>query len=590
MTINIPAYKYIQNEQNINFSDRNICTLIGENGSGKSTILESIFNKYIEEDDKKVICFTSGQNELFYSIFDKHKQQSNKFKPDENNIINSFYFDYWWVRFLVFFAVTIKRNGKVKQYFDEKNYDLSSLSIDFKFRVRKPYINQIKNELQRESNGEFAIESKRRTIHYNLLLKLINKKINADYDFDEINNNIVKRTLSLNITEARNIFGNEANKIFTFLSHATMGWLSNIDIESCGLYLQQNVEELEFEQLSDGEYQLLSIYALIDLFDSENTIFLFDEIDSHLHFNNINKLWDILKSINGKVITTTHISESILNNDFNSISYIEKGKIVNDLVPKKILEKISNVVNQEKFIYQICSKLENIVLIDDESDWEIFKELAKIKIGEEAIILLKDIVAIKETSSYNSDFQLFGNEKIEFTKNIKAYSLANTINLKNIFMICDLDEYAVSNIGLNHQCIVTDKLKPSINEIQKFNNNQTSSYLLSWKRREILHYMISCSMLKEYNKIKELKKIANYITEKKFINKNFDDDNNIKTAPKSKVKFIKQLMSKENGDVDADNWTDYDKLKQIISKIPANEISEDIVKMYEFIKSKVESN
>jgi predicted ATPase len=71
MTINIPAYKYIQNEQNINFSDRNICTLIGENGSGKSTILESIFNKYIEEDDKKVICFTSGQNELFYSIFDK---------------------------------------------------------------------------------------------------------------------------------------------------------------------------------------------------------------------------------------------------------------------------------------------------------------------------------------------------------------------------------------------------------------------------------------------------------------------------------------------------------------------------------------
>ena len=590
MTINIPAYKYIQNEQNINFSDRNICTLIGENGSGKSTILESIFNKYIEEDDKKVICFTSGQNELFYSIFDKHKQQSNKFKPDENNIINSFYFDYWWVRFLVFFAVTIKRNGKVKQYFDEKNYDLSSLSIDFKFRVRKPYINQIKNELQRESSGEFAIESKRRTIHYNLLLKLINKKINADYDFDEINNNIVKRTLSLNITEARNIFGNEANKIFTFLSHATMGWLSNIDIESCGLYLQQNVEELEFEQLSDGEYQLLSIYALIDLFDSENTIFLFDEIDSHLHFNNINKLWDILKSINGKVITTTHISESILNNDFNSISYIEKGKIVNDLVPKKILEKISNVVNQEKFIYQICSKLENIVLIDDESDWEIFKELAKIKIGEEAITLLKDIVAIKETSSYNSDFQLFGNEKIEFTKNIKAYSLANTINLKNIFMICDLDEYAVSNIGLNHQCIVTDKLRPSINEIQKFNNNETSSYLLSWKRREILHYMISCSMLKEYNKIKELKKIANYITEKKFINKNFDDDNNIKTAPKSKVKFIKQLMSKENGDVDADNWTDYDKLKQIISKIPVNEISEDIVKMYEFIKTKVEDN
>ena len=590
MTINIPAYKYIQNEQNINFSNGNICTLIGENGSGKSTILESIFNKYIEEDGKKVICFTSGQNELFYSIFDKHKQQSNKFKPDENNIINSFYFDYWWVRFLVFFSITLKRNGKVKQYFDEKNYDFSSLSIDFKFRVKQSYINQIKNELERESKGEFAIESKRRTIHYNLLLKLINKKINPNYDFDEINNNIVKRTLSLNITEARNIFGNEANKIFTFLSHATMGWLSNIDIESCDLYLQQNSEELEFEQLSDGEYQLLSIYALIDLFDSENTIFLFDEVDSHLHFNNISKLWNILKTISGKVITTTHISESILNNDFNSISYIEKGKIVNDLVPKKVLEKISNVVNQEKFIYQICSKLENIVLIDDESDWEIFKELAKIKIGEDAITLLKDIVAIKETSSYNSDFQLFGNEKIEFTKNIKTYSISNTINLKNIFMICDLDEYQIANINDNHQCIITDKLRTSINKIQKFNHNQTKAYLLSWKRREILHYMISYSMLKEYNKLEELKNIANYIDGDEYINNNFDSDSNIRTTSKANVKFIKQLMCKENGDVDADNWTDYDKLKQIISKIPANEISDDIVKMYEFIKSKVENN
>jgi ABC-type multidrug transport system ATPase subunit len=590
MTINIPAYKYIQNEQNINFSNGNICTLIGENGSGKSTILESIFNKYIEEDGKKVICFTSGQNELFYSIFDKHKQQSNKFKPDENNIINSFYFDYWWVRFLVFFSITLKRNGKVKQYFDEKNYDFSSLSIDFKFRVKQSYINQIKNELERESKGEFAIESKRRTIHYNLLLKLINKKINPNYDFDEINNNIVKRTLSLNITEARNIFGNEANKIFTFLSHATMGWLSNIDIESCDLYLQQNSEELEFEQLSDGEYQLLSIYALIDLFDSENTIFLFDEVDSHLHFNNISKLWNILKTISGKVITTTHISESVLNNDFNSISYIEKGKIVNDLVPKKVLEKISNVVNQEKFIYQICSKLENIVLIDDESDWEIFKELAKIKIGEDAITLLKDIVAIKETSSYNSDFQLFGNEKIEFTKNIKTYSISNTINLKNIFMICDLDEYQIANINDNHQCIITDKLRTSINKIQKFNHNQTKAYLLSWKRREILHYMISYSMLKEYNKLEELKNIANYIDGDEYINNNFDSDSNIRTTSKANVKFIKQLMCKENGDVDADNWTDYDKLKQIISKIPANEISDDIVKMYEFIKSKVENN
>ena len=157
-------------------------------------------------------------------------------------------------------------------------------------------------------------------------------------------------------------------------------------------------------------------------------------------------------------------------------------------------------------------------------------------------------------------------------------------------MICDLDEYQIANINDNHQCIITDKLRTSINKIQKFNHNQTKAYLLSWKRREILHYMISYSMLKEYNKLEELKNIANYIDGDEYINNNFDSDSNIRTTSKANVKFIKQLMCKENGDVDADNWTDYDKLKQIISKIPANEISDDIVKMYEFIKSKVENN
>ncbi len=585
MIVEIPSYKYIDESQKIDLSTIRISTLIGENGSGKSTLLESIFKNYTG----KIISFSSGQNELFTNIYNDIKRNTfKKFQSinTDSEEIKKYHFDYDYSRVLIFIALSLK-NGIVRKYLIENQYinsSLSNTSLNIEFELPEYYLTEY-NDARKKEEKEPEHNSIIKTYIHKYIERIIEKKIHSEYDFDKV---IKKNNLTLTSDDLLSIFDEKDSwKIFTFISLTNNSAIPIFNYRNSKLLIKN---DLEFQQLSDGEYQLLSIYALIDLFDEVDTVFLLDEVDSHLHFNNISKLWNILKTISGKVITTTHISESILNNNFNSITYIEKGKIVNDLVPKKVLEKISNVVNQEKFIYQICSKLENIVLIDDESDWEIFKELAKIKIGEEAITLLKDIVAIKETSSYNSDFQLFGNEKIEFTKNIKAYSLANTINLKNIFMICDLDEYAVSNIGLNHQCIVTDKLRPSINEIQKFNNNETSSYLLSWKRREILHYMISCSMLKEYNKIKELKKIANYITEKKFINKNFDDDNNIKTAPKSKVKFIKQLMCKENGDVDADNWTDYDKLKQIISKIPVNEISEDIVKMYEFIKSKVESN
>ena len=55
MTLQVPHNKLYQETQELNFTDTNIFTLIGENGSGKSSILESVFQKYIEHENKKVI-------------------------------------------------------------------------------------------------------------------------------------------------------------------------------------------------------------------------------------------------------------------------------------------------------------------------------------------------------------------------------------------------------------------------------------------------------------------------------------------------------------------------------------------------------
>ncbi len=606
MIIDIPRYKYIQDDQTIDLSTTNICTLIGSNGSGKSTLLESIFSNYIDKENElrgndvieninqslRCIVFSSGQNELFSEIFNNYDKNARRYNREDEQTIRSFYFDYWWSRLLIFFATSFKKDGLVRTYLRENNYidelnekDNSSY-ISFSFRVRKPMTDRIIKEHNREEGGAYIDNSLIRSLYIKYLEKIIKKTIDSEYSFREKESikRIVSRGIELKANEVKDVLGIEIDEIFTFIARASSSWLSNFNLEDIGFYFKN---DLEFDQLSDGEYQLLSIYAMIDLFDTENTIFLLDEVDSHLHYENINKLWDTLKNINGKVVTTTHISESILNNDFSSISYIEKGKIINDLVPKKILEKLSNIVNQTKFIYQISSKLNYLVLIDDESDWEIFKELVKRKIGSEAMGVLNKITPIKETSSYNSDFQLFGNEKIEFIKNIKNYTISHNIKLKYIFMICDKDEYNLTNINDDLQCKVTDKLRPYINEIKEFNNSQTKSYLLSWKRREILHYMISYSMLKYYDKLNELEVIADYVVSDTSINKNFDNDNNIRFTSKENVKFIKMLMCKESGDVDADNWTDYDKVREVISKIPSEEISDDIVTMYNFIKSKV---
>lgn len=582
MTLQVPHNKLYQETQELNFSDTNIFTLIGENGSGKSSILESIFQKYIEDEDKKVICFTSGQNELFYSIFNEHKRQSNKFKPDENNIINSFYFDYWWVRFLVFFAITLKRDGKVKQYFDEKNYDLSSLSIYFKFRVRQPYINQIKSELKREAEGEFALESKRRTIHYNLLLRFINKKINAEYDFDEFADSIVKRGMNLNVAEAREIFGIETNKIFTFLSHATMGWLSNIDIKSCGLYLHQNSQKLEFEQLSDGEYQLLAIYALIDLFDGENTIFLFDEIDSHLHYSNIKKLWALLKTTSGKIITTTHITESIVLNDIKSIKVVEKGKLDEDVIINKILLRLENLTSNHNYHYKLASKLKHIALVENYTDWFIFRELCKIKIADFSDEIFNKVQYINCSAGYETRTEDFGNGKLKWYANYKENIHIDDNNIKNLFMICDRDNMPIGDIKTIDErrgYKIGDHVLVNNSNLEHYRN--LKPYLLSWRRKQIENYLLSKTMLEE-------KGILQSINDELPVRGHLQENNamDIESIQNVEIKNKIKVLYSNIGDT---YGICYDTLKETISLIPSDEISEDIVSMYEFIKNKVEN-
>lgn len=613
MRVDIPAYKHIGVAQHIDFNRSNICALIGGNGSGKSTILESIFYNYIDKenfqreqegslrDTHRCIAFSSGQNELFSEIFNDYEKNINRFRSEGDEIIRSFYFDYWWSKLLIFFATSLKHDGLVRKYLLEQNYiDVAdnkdnSTFININLRVRKPLVDRVFNEHLREEGGDFVENSLIRSLYLEYLEKVIQAKINHSYSFREKESihKVVSRNISIKANEAiiifndnmNVIFNDNINKIFTFFARATGTWLSNLELEEIGLFFKNN---LELRQLSDGEYQLLSIYALIDLFDGENTIFLLDEVDSHLHHENIGNLWQALMSVEGKIISTTHISESILFNDFSSISYVENGLITNNDLARELINKVSGIIKYEPFRYQLIAKLKNIVLIDDELDWEIFKRLAKIKIGISVDDFLNNIVPIKETSGYNFESQLFADKKINLVKKIKEFSDTDHCSLLNVFMICDLDEYPISSINSNSiECKITDKLRPEMNQIRSFNNNRSKSYLLSWRRREILHYLLSFSMLKHFNKLADLQNIAGYIDNDRYIGNNFDSDSNIINASKVSVKFIKELMYviEYDGSIVSVN---YNKIDEVINKIPPEEISDDIVLMYNFLKDKVE--
>lgn len=573
--------KLSQEQQTLNL-DKAITTFIGGNGSGKSSILEAIFEKYIEDDDARIICFSSGQNELFTDIFSLHRRNNRRHLNKDSDAIKSFYFDSSWVRLLVFWSTIFKRDGRVRSYLKENHYiktddlddDISSI-LKGRLRVRKYYADTIKGERTKEEKGEVEYDEKGRALnlisnsnYHNTLEKLI---VAMDLNFDFVNHTNLKKTaVYFNSNNVYDIFpSKDVNELFTFWAHATNGYHSQFDIDELELYFDG---KREFKYLSDGEYQLLAIYAIIDLFDNQNTLFLLDEIDSHLYYENLFKMWKALKSIDGKVLTSTHISDSILNNDIKSIKLIENGKIKEDLTFAALSERLGSMLGKTKFEFKILSRVKNAVLIDDHLDWRIFKNLARIKLDEKYDNAIDQLIPIKKSSGYSQTETIMGRAKLNFINNFKnATSNLNTIETENIFAICDLDNCNLERIKENMSC----PIHKDYSEIKLFNNKKTKTHLLVWKRLEIENYLLCPSMLEKYDLLGRLKQL--------FENLNIEKGNNLDWSNDIKKYDAKKLIHS----IYKPELFEETLFKEMFSHIIESEISEDIIKMHDYISSKL---
>lgn len=607
MEIEIPANKIYNQSQTLTL-DSSVMTFVGENGCGKSAILESIFKKYLTniQEDTNLFAFSSGNNESFSSIFQNNLRNIEKLVVDDlsydeeentseriNNAINTIYFDRSWVRFLIFFATALKKHvkpedvdennksGKVIDYLLSKGLvDVNEQGIDitthigFPIRIRSDYNYKIINASKREAN-EPEFKSIRRTFLHQYLVKLIEHLFtNYDFDIEEEESRIVKTWRWFHANDAALVLGNDTNKVFTFLA-----WASNNDNfifrDNCVL----KFKNIELNQLSDGEHQLLAIYAMMDLFDSDKSLFLLDEVDSHLYYRNIQKLWDVFSAINGKVITTTHSADSIILNEFSNIKLVEKGKIENDTVANKILDRLESLSSGGNFKLSIAGKVKYLALVEDYYDWFIFIELCKVKIPDFDLNVLQQIHYIKCSSAYENTTQRFGNSKIDWVDSFNKHHKKDS-DTKHIFLICDKDELPITDVLDNG--LLKDKRR---SQISLNGAGNKLAFLMSWKRREIENYLLSYTMLSANGKLDELNQLlpqANHITAN-----NLSDNDNVRNLDVKSI--VQSLYLKDNvATIDTnEGGIDYNKLSAIIAQIPANEISIDIENVYNFIKGKI---
>lgn len=573
-----------------------VATLIGENGSGKSSILQSVFEQRLSKQAHQhlnVVCFSSGQNENYSEKFSNYLKRERQ--AGRGLDLECIFFDKPWSKLLIFLATAIKREGKVRSFLNERGYvteseqtrdDITTV-LKCAFKVDNNYVSRVQNALKQEESGE--VNTLRNTPYFRSLDSFISNFNSVDYNFEQP---IRKHTIeipanrlidvSFDYPRALQVGEDDAEageetaeaqhisfdpEVSFFTQAADNDYF--IDKQGYKLVFKGGIE---LDQLSDGEYQLLFLYALIDLFDASNTLFLFDEADSHLHYKNVEKLWTLLHGIQGNAITTTHLLDSISakENRIEHLKVVENGRINEANKIKQLINRLSILSRTKSVEFDVMGKIPYLALLDDYNDWYIFTKLAEKKGCD--ITQIVSIQPFKKTSSFTTDADVLGGPKVDWVKGLSA-SETEKITSK-IFLICDRDE-ANPNWNQNDNVQVAGQAyKKLIKSIKWPNGLNVKTFLLTWKRREIKNYLLSYSALSHHG-VLHLVNNGN-IAAVDHLQQNQAGDND----------SIRKIQAKDAVDplINTEGiGLDFNKLEIYIDLIPPEEISEDITNMYNFI-------
>ena len=599
-----------------------LATLIGENGSGKSTILRTIFDEGLKNkgfNNHKLVCFSSGQNENFSELFGDYLNSERR--ANKSLSLDCFYYDKSWSKLVIFLATATKQNGFVRGFLLKHGYiDVSeefsediTTELSIKVKVDSAYISRVKMAIEDEIKGnpDTLVSSP----YHRTLESFIDVKIPDDFDFEQPLSPVEITLMESDFS--RISFENDDSSYFdpivTFFTQAAD---NNYFIIKDTLLLRFK-HGIELNDLSDGEYQILFLYALLDLLDSENTLFLLDEADSHLHYKNLEHFWSVLRGIQGKAITTTHLLDSISNSGIENIKIVNSGKIYSPEESNELVKRFETLSNILEAKLKILSFYENVVLMDNENDWEIFKLLVKRKLGNtqekmEAIDdSFKKFAIVGKESGWDSHTSTLAKSKNLWVENFKAFVNGYHAKTKNIFLLCDRDNLPLTSIG-NDKCtlLVNDS---GLNKFEKREPFQT--HVLAWKRREIKHYLLSYSALGEK---RDALNNFDVLTRPAFLYQNCSgdylqklDDGNLYTAlveleKGHKEKRVRYLIPEYNDSlaslssntvkpilanfieqhIEEPKGFNLKMANSFVNDIPACEISEDIVEMYKFLVGK----
>lgn len=403
--LKITGYKNLQTKAI--FDDINACenylALIGLNGSGKSNVLEALSRIFAS--------LYSGSNvgflyEIHYNLKGNDivvidgtltnggeavtKKDLKTFLPEQviacysgeerrlwDDVYETFYFD--------FFKKVLGKAPSTRPhmlYLNKYSWNLALIALMCSEKQSaKDFLKEVLNIIVDEAitiDFTFDLSKYPSYTKNNDVLGLINR----------INPEPKAAIQSININTLRTFEIGAANnddfvkRVFLYLYIASMPQKNKVlKADKIITDIKINFNGLDVKSLSEGEKKLLLIKAIMDVLGNENSLFLFDEPDSHLHISRKKEVKKYLDKPNHFSVLTTHspaLLHSIKDENIRILSNGAEGLEVIPAEKVKAIERLSEGAFTLMDATLAFATTKDILLVEGTNDYKYFSKAIEV--------------------------------------------------------------------------------------------------------------------------------------------------------------------------------------------------------------------
>ncbi len=348
ISLEIDQYKNLSGTYDFNSQDGYIA-LIGENGSGKSNLLEAISLIFQGLYNKKGIPFNyTIKYQIGDSIYERGKKVAKKdgkrikasemtypssliacYSGEDRRLWELAYKDYYYH----YFNKAITENYIIPKllYIDKSCWEIALIALICEYD--KPDINTFLNSL-----GITDI------IDINISFTIDEDKLNVFKQHDALswfnsviqdNKNVNAKTLATtepNPTSAIAKRERKSKLIFQYLYLLSQPEHNEINkVQKLIREIDIKLKDISFKDLSEGEKKLILIECITKILGDNESLLLLDEPDAHTHIARKKDLLSAIERFEGQTILTTHspvFVNEIYSHHKDCLFHIENGEII----------------------------------------------------------------------------------------------------------------------------------------------------------------------------------------------------------------------------------------------------------------------